>query len=1460
MTTQNRGMGFETEESNDKPEGVVHVLAIAINKYQKNWPDLKFPVSECEKLLEVLGKRYKVSIDSYTGGFLVNETATLKSVLQKFENLRRKDPTTGELRIKPEDSLIIIFSGHGYQDPEFPGPPGYLALADSKLPKDYSDLKELFNGDELVNILSHVGAKHILVIVDSCFSASLSHRIIELPDEIKPIKGNKSAGNPSRWILTSGRDELVPDKSLFANTLIRLLEDNQTPEISTRSLFSDIERNLKAFSCPAPLLDDLVDKKFSGGEFRFQLRAGFNQAITKLGENLVRIRINADEMLRKLRIGSSAYKKLLNNGRFRHINIEQVLLAETNLSPIGNVLVRINENQSPLSHGIISLWKKQDKHAVLFGAGGMGKTVSLLKLWDELLENQHSPIPIFIALNEYNQINREADKTNFIIRYIAQHYLQEKNLSHQTENDLWNLLSSEMEKKLPRIILLLDGFNEVTISNSLLIHELNRLTSEAKNVQLVVSSRYVEIQNYHWARSANLVELVPLTEDVIQAYLRATIGKIPTNKDLLRLMGNPMMLTIYAGSNSISTRYLNDKRFTFFPVQTTSELLWNFSEAHLAKVLENYEENRSEQIYIIFLIRYLIPFLGWKMEKEGQFFISTDISQNPEFNFNSLIGEACWKLRGKGALATYPDILKIQEKLSLKDFYNSNEYVKDLLRSDLILETLVRHLNLMVIEANELRFLHQNFRDFYAACHLRNCILFALAEGSRPEEWKEKTLPIYLRKMLGEIEGEYLFNTNALFDAAVVPKRITNNLISKLLDACRGKDVDEDYTVWNLINIYCESRGNLAEVDLNNIDCRKIPFSNMPFFKMIKGTYFNPNLNNAKIDGNQFKPTGESGLVFSILFASCGKKFYTSSGGDCEIKEWSVETGTPTKTIAKHDWHILKSILNKYESKILSGCGDNTINEWCLSTGELLKSFYGHNDSVTDVAYHPNRQRVLSASNDKTVKEWSLDLEECLHSINSHTGPVLSVRYSRNGKKILSGSEDGTIKEHSTDNYNIIREYVGHKGKVNVAIYSMDEEKIFSASDDGTVREWCPKTGNELRKFGSWNSKVNHIANNISGNRILLALSNGNLMELSVETGEILMNFEGHYSSILTFVYSPDGKKILSGAEDGTIKEWSTLTGECLKTIKSKDQNVSYADYSHDDKKLVTASVDHVVKEYSVKTKICINSLLGHEGPVYSAIYNKNGAKILSCSEDKSIREWDVQSGKCLKLLIGHTKGVNLAIYCPNYKYVYSTSMDNKIKKWDLISGKCIKTFYGHRHEIMHIVLNDDGKKILSSSKDGIIREWSTETGECTQVFKGHKSWVSSSKYFDYGTKIISCSWDQTFKEWLVETGECIVTHKDDYLKRLFAIKYKSPSGLITFETTEDGTIKEYFSDINTLIHEYKNEVGLLVHGLDLRHLHPDSKFTEEEKERLRRYGSIFTDEDEKIWKEALADAYGEAD
>ncbi|MBK7337851.1 MAG: hypothetical protein IPJ00_17570 [Saprospirales bacterium] len=73
----------------------------------------------------------------------------------------------------------------------------------------------------------------------------------------------------------------------------------------------------------------------------------------------------------------------------------------------------------------------ESPHTLLCGEGGMSKTISCVRLWEELLEeSENAPLPIFIPLNEYNAATEEERKSqNYLYRFIAREYLDDARLT-----------------------------------------------------------------------------------------------------------------------------------------------------------------------------------------------------------------------------------------------------------------------------------------------------------------------------------------------------------------------------------------------------------------------------------------------------------------------------------------------------------------------------------------------------------------------------------------------------------------------------------------------------------------------------------------------------------------------------------------------------------------------------------------------------------------------------------------------------------------------------------------------------------------------------------------------------------------------------------------------------------------------------------------------------------------------
>lgn len=129
-------------------------------------------------------------------------------------------------KIQPNDNLILCYSGHGLLNKEEED--GYWFLNDCDQ-NNYS-----YNGisnNELLTKLKAVKARHILLLVDSCFSGSLFTEK-GLAEADTDQKSDPLESYPSRWALTAGRLEPVTDgfpsgHSPFSKYLIEYLEDNK---------------------------------------------------------------------------------------------------------------------------------------------------------------------------------------------------------------------------------------------------------------------------------------------------------------------------------------------------------------------------------------------------------------------------------------------------------------------------------------------------------------------------------------------------------------------------------------------------------------------------------------------------------------------------------------------------------------------------------------------------------------------------------------------------------------------------------------------------------------------------------------------------------------------------------------------------------------------------------------------------------------------------------------------------------------------------------------------------------------------------------------------------------------------------------------------------------------------------------------------------------------------------------
>jgi WD40 repeat protein len=959
--------------------------------------------------------------------------------------------------------------------------------------------------------------------------------------------------------------------------------------------------------------------------------------------------------------GSQSYHQKLTGetGRFRRLHIEDLLLTrsytETEWVP-QPVSIEEEKNSSHTHETVITLlprlWNRSCEHVIIVGEGGMGKTVSLVRLWKSYLERFESgsddPIPVFIALNEFN--HRTNSTGDFILSLIAKSYLDDEGL----KNALNKLFKARRQRvdgiNIPSVVLLLDGFNEITVEKRELLLELNYLTEQCPGIQVVITSRYDIRGNFNWGHW-NLVKLKELEEEKVKKYLQGRGMAVPGQERLRGLLRNPMMLTLYAASCEVQENQCDSSYCCFKDtVESPGELLWNFIEAQVAKLPERVGLDEAQVVYYWFLLKYLLPGLGYEMEKAGLFAFTYA-------QFQESLEHLCQRFLQDDFLDTFTQFDKHEDILPLGKSIDGRDRRK---RAARLRDIFCNELHMLVEEGQTLRFLHQDFRDFFAAAHLLNEAEISVRMGEIPGVFKERLLDYLVRRLMGEIEGEHRSKPYLVKDKGWKININKENRLHKVLDLCRRKFGEEvGVAVWNIVTIWKVVRGELSGADLSNLDLSRVHLNGVMcsrFYEDRYIMYLAAVFDGSRIHEKNLLPQGHSDSVTSAVYSPDGKKILSASY-DKTIKDWDAATDECVKTLAGHSGGVTGAVYSPDGEKILSASIDRTIKEWDVETGECIKTLDGHTHWVTSVVYNPDEKKIISASSDRTIKNWYIAADVCVKTLVGHSWGLNSAVYSPDKTKILSSSSDDTIKEWDGATGECVKTLTGHSSVVTSAVYSPDGKKILSASYDNSIKEW------------------------------------------DVETGECIKTLTGHFSIVTSAVYSPDGNKILSTSYDNSIKEWDVETGGCIKTLSGHTSVVTSAVYSQDGKKILSASYDNSIKEWDVETGECIKTLAGKSDIITNVEYIPDKGKILSTSEDQTLKEWDVATSKCIKIIAGHSDIVSSAKFSQDRKKILSISDDQTMKEWDRATGICIKTYKKENYPVIpgYTTNKDDSIKLLSN-------------------------------------------------------------------------------------------------------------------------------------------------------------------
>ena len=244
-------------------KGKFYALLIAIEDYEF-LPRLRPPLNNAKALAAVLKKRYRFEDDAVK--LLLD--ASRREILDELARLRRE--------LGPDDRLLLYYAGHGQIDPATDQ--GYWQPADAE-----PDVESTWIWNDAIKrnlkSMAERSAKHVLVIAETTSGASLGWlwRGVSRPKRDEYFETIDSY--VSRHVISSGAEPVtdhgIDGLSIFAYFLVKALQENQEPYLTSRQLFARLVRNVANNSHQTPehgVIPDSGDE--DSGDFTFILRSG----------------------------------------------------------------------------------------------------------------------------------------------------------------------------------------------------------------------------------------------------------------------------------------------------------------------------------------------------------------------------------------------------------------------------------------------------------------------------------------------------------------------------------------------------------------------------------------------------------------------------------------------------------------------------------------------------------------------------------------------------------------------------------------------------------------------------------------------------------------------------------------------------------------------------------------------------------------------------------------------------------------------------------------------------------------------------------------------------------------------------------------------------------------------------------------------------------------------------------
>lgn len=1180
-------------------------------------------------------------------------------------------------------------------------------------------------------------------------------------------------------------------------------------------------------------LHDLFYEQFSVHILGFsELSAYYNQCnikansdnIHKLWKEIERLKNQHGDNTTRERLKEMLSFAFENECR-HNPSVENICFSE-DLLPRGEVkeysiTANINKERVhvPVCEFFSETWKDSNQnHISITGIGGIGKTVTLF--------NQKYPVPtIYIPLRDLAVSSDDANQ-EYITKYIKENTLN----SFENAFKVLLQLCNEPWKNGPRIILILDGLNEVASSKlESIVREIRTIWAKKQGVQLVLTSRY-DINAKLQLKNVHQVLIDPLSINTIREHLKDANVDIPIKSDRLwGIIDTPLMLMLYSESELIRSSH-NSEYANWKTAENGGSIIWNYLQSELCKASFH---NTLESIVSI---HFFAPFICYKMMSNNLFSMSTS-------TFKKYISEAEALYNNQKDQEVLPTIIvkaideNEESNINTLHFYN----------------LLTKNFSIFRSKGETIQLVHQHFRDCLAAIHIIQAAENAI---NIPDEWKIG-FDLYVREFICDL---------------LLTEDKTNGQIGtweKIWSFDYQKETNTFDFTNKMLNIYKKVYGNdISQIDFRDVDLRQIPLNTFKLTENSKNHFVNSRLGHDTFFGN-----GHSDTISSISWG-VNDEYYISASHDCTIRIYNTDNHVSEVLDGSHKHYIRCAKCSPVDKNVIASAGDDqqlicwTRTDLSSDTGETISKWIPKilgecSNWIRSLQWDKKGQRIVCGDGNGNIKLFDssktivFDHKHCknvchltwleckgIAAIASGSDDGIFCIWTENGSCVFDGRLGGPITSinwvqsgmylvvsTSTKIHIYKVNYLMQEDDHNTRIvpvpikeFTGDDISYITSSNMGTLDYIAIFDNNNLKVLSFFNVdgelQIDEIANCLYGdetNKIITAEWNHTCDKLicgsrdgSVSCVDVLRNEENNQRIFFNVVgrrcckaarcssWSPNGQWLAIGYDDCAIRIWDPFKERCLAVLKAHVDSVKSLDWAPDSSSLVSGSDDNEVKIWSGNsiTQFKPKTVFKHNESVNAVLWLKNNV-VVSAGDDGllAVMPTDDYNNVCIKN--EHSQRIYGLAVSPNEDYIISGGNDKYIVLWDLENLSCHKYNSGHQLPIRAVAWSNDGQFIISSSNDCTInlRHVDTEEGVlCNQIThfpQVHEDFIYGANISGNDLYVIGGSTDSTIGFWEISSTDFI--HKSNEHKGFVWNVSSSPRIIDKFyvaTSSSDGTVK----------------------------------------------------------------------